>query len=209
MGVVVSSTWVLLQQEMISGPQYRKLMLEYNKTGNITASASKSGMDRGTAAKYIHSGEGPGERERTRHWRTREDPFCEVWPEVEGWLHGNPRLEATTAFEDLDRRYPGKFEEGQLRSLQRRFRQWKLEHGHNRKPVYFEQEHDPGRLLELDWFRPRDFEVTEVYRFLWRLDSLIFIFLSLVVLNASRQRGLCCEWVTYFFKLDRVLVSQR
>ena len=50
---------------------------------------------------------------------------------------------------------------------------------------------------------------SEVYRFLWRLDSLIFIFLSLVVLNASRQRGLCCERVTYFFKLDRVLVSQR
>jgi len=49
----------------------------------------------------------------------------------------------------------------------------------------------------------------EVYRFLWRLDSLIFIFLTLVVLNASRQRGLCCERVTYFFKLDRVLVSQR
>jgi hypothetical protein len=159
-GVVVSSTKVLLQQEMISGPQYRKLMQEYNKTGNISASATKSGMDRGTAAKYIHSGEGPGERERTRHWRTRKDPFSEVWLEVEGWLDGNPSLEATTAFEDLDRRYPGRFEEGQLRSLQRRFRQWKLEHGHCHKPVYFEQEHDPGRLLELDWFRPRDFEVT-------------------------------------------------
>ena len=52
-------------------------------------------------------------------------------------------------------------------------------------------------------------EQSEVYRFLWRLDSLIFIFLSLVVLNASRQRSLCCEWITYFFKLDRVLVSQR
>ena len=62
-------------------------------------------------------------------------------------------------FEDLQRKYPGQFEEGQLRSLQRRFRTWKLENGHERKPVYFEQEHEPGRLLELDWFHPRDFEV--------------------------------------------------
>ena len=154
---------------MISGTQYRKLMQEYNKTGNITTSASKAGMDRGTASKYIHAGEGPGERERPRDWRTREDPFAGVWTEVEGWLQNNPGMEATTAFEDLQRRYPGKFEEGQLRSLQRRFRRWKLEHGHNRKPVYFEQEHDPGRLLELDWFCPRDFEVTiagEPYRHL-------------------------------------------
>ncbi len=144
---------------MISWPQYRKLMQHYEKTQNISASASKAGMDRKTAGKYIHGGEGPGERERPRNWRTREDPFAVVWPQVERWLEGNPRLEATTAFEDLQRRYPGEFEEGQLRSLQRRFRSWKLENGHARKPVYFEQEHEPGRLLELDWFHPRDFTV--------------------------------------------------
>ena len=70
-----------------------------------------------------------------------------------------PSLDATTAFEDLDRRDPDKFEEGQLHSLQRRFREWKLEYGLRRKPVYFGLEHEPRRLLELDWFRPRDFEV--------------------------------------------------
>lgn len=126
-------------------------------------------MDRKTAAKYIRTGEGPGERVRPRNWRTREDPFSGLWPQVERWLEGNPSLEATTAFEDLQRRYPGEFKEGQLRSLQRRFRAWKLEKGHGRKPVYFEQEHEPGRLLELDWFHPRDFDVTiggERYRHL-------------------------------------------
>lgn len=144
-------------------------MQHYETTQNISSSASKAGMDRKTAAKYIRGGEGPGERERPRDWRTREDPFASVWPEVERWLEGNPFLEATTAFEDLQRRHPDEFEEGQLRSLQRRFRAWKLEKGHGRKPVYFEQEHEPGRLLELDWFHPRDFEVTiagERYRHL-------------------------------------------
>lgn len=169
MGVVAAGTDVPVKKGMISRPQYRKLMQEYNKTGKVSASARKSGMDRKTAAKYLRSGEGPGERERTRSWRTREDPFSGVWAEVEGWLAGNPSLEATTAFEDLQRRYPGDFEEGQLRSLQRRFRAWKLENGHGSKAVYFEQEHEPGRLMELDWFHPRDFEVTiagEQYRHL-------------------------------------------
>jgi len=154
---------------MITRPQYRKLMKEYQNTDSISASAMKTGIDRKTAAKYIHAGEGPWERERPRPWRTRKDPFDEVWPEVRGWLENNPKLEATTAFEDLQRRYPGVFEEGQLRSLQRRFRQWKMANGHQRKPVFFEQEHEPARLLELDWFHPRDFEVTingENYRHL-------------------------------------------
>ncbi len=154
---------------MISRPQYRKLMQHYEKTQNISESAVKAGMDRKTARKYIRAGEGPGERERARVWRTRKDPFAGVWPQVESWLEGNPSLEATTAFEDLQRKHPGEFEEGQLRSLQRRFRSWKLENGHARKPVYFEQEHEPGRLLELDWFHLRDFEVTiagERYRHL-------------------------------------------
>ena len=144
-------------------------MQHYEKTQNIAQSAVKAGMDRKTAGKYIHAGEGPGERERLRSWRTREDPFAGVWPTVEGWLEGNPLLEAKTAFEDLQRRYPGEYEEGQLRSLQRRFRAWKLANGHVRKPVYFEQEHEAGRLLELDWFHPRDFEVRiagESYRHL-------------------------------------------
>jgi transposase len=144
---------------MISGPQYRKLMQHYEKTGNISQSARQAGVDRKTAGKYVRAGEGPGERKRARSWRTREDPFEAVWPQVAGWLESNPSLEATTAFEDLQRKHPGEFEEGQLRSLQRRFRAWKLENGPARKPVYFEQEHEPGRLLELDWFHPRDFEV--------------------------------------------------
>ncbi len=154
---------------MISVPQYRKLMETYQKTGNITVSARKAGIDRKTAAKYIRRGEGPDGKRAARHWRTREDPFKEVWKEVEGWLEGKPDLEATSALEELLRRYPGQFEERHLRSLQRRFRLWRAECGHVNRPVYFEQLHEPGRLLQLDWFHPRDFEVTicgESYRHL-------------------------------------------
>jgi hypothetical protein len=154
---------------MISGPQYRKLMQTYQETGKITASASKAGMDRKTAAKYLRGGASPGQKREPRQWRTRTDPFGGVWKEVEGWLSAKPDLEATSALEELLRLYPKQFEEKHLRSLQRRFRRWRDEQGHLGKPVYFEQCHEPGRLLQLDWFHPRDFEVTiggELYRHL-------------------------------------------
>ena len=85
---------------MISGPQYRKLMQPYQETGTITASASKAGMDRKTAAKYVHGAPGPEEKRARRQWRTREDPFEGVWKEVEGWLHAKPEMEATSALEE-------------------------------------------------------------------------------------------------------------
>jgi len=88
---------------------------------------------------------------------------------VEAWLSANPAMQARSALEELQRRYPGRFEDGQQRSLQRRFKQWRLDHGVAVKAIYFAQEHLPGRLLQLDWFHPRDFAVTisgEAYRHL-------------------------------------------
>ena len=86
---------------MISGPQYRKLMQTYQETGKITASASKAGLDRKTAAKYIHGAASPQERREPRGWRTREDPFEGIWKEVECWLAAKPDMEATSALEEL------------------------------------------------------------------------------------------------------------
>jgi len=51
-------------------------------------------MDRKTARKYIHQGHGPNESWRERDWRTREDLFEAVWPEVEAWLAAYPTMQA-------------------------------------------------------------------------------------------------------------------
>jgi len=59
MGVVASGAVSPVATVMITGPQYRKLIKEYDKTGSASASASKAGMDRKTASKRIHGGEGP------------------------------------------------------------------------------------------------------------------------------------------------------
>jgi hypothetical protein len=60
-----------------------------------------------------------------RTWRTREDPFAGVWSEILLWLQEDPEATAKALFERLERAYPGRFGEGQLRTLQRRIRQWR------------------------------------------------------------------------------------
>jgi hypothetical protein len=60
-----------------------------------------------------------------RWWRTRADPFAEVWPEILLWLQEDPEATAKALFERLDQVYPGRFPGGQLRTLQRRIREWR------------------------------------------------------------------------------------
>ena len=57
-----------------------------------------------------------------RHWRTREDPFSTVWEQVRQQIEENPGLEAKTLFEWLQREYPGRYQDGQIRTLQRRIK---------------------------------------------------------------------------------------
>jgi hypothetical protein len=62
---------------------------------------------------------------QARTWRTRKDPFEGVWSEVLLWLQEDPEATAKFLFERLERAYPGRFPEGQLRTLQRRIRAWR------------------------------------------------------------------------------------
>lgn len=65
---------------------------------------------------------GNSQKARQRQGRTREDPFADVWSEVSALLEVNPGLEAKTVFNHLQTSYPGKFADGQLRTLQRRIK---------------------------------------------------------------------------------------
>lgn len=62
---------------------------------------------------------------KTRHWRTREDPFESVWLEVLQWLQTDPDTTAKALFQRLQAEHPGCFQDGQLRTLQRRVREWR------------------------------------------------------------------------------------
>jgi transposase len=64
-----------------------------------------------------------------RQWRTRRDPFAEVWARICGELEADPAKEPTTLLRDLQRDFPGRFPDGQLRTLQRRVADWRRETG--------------------------------------------------------------------------------
>ena len=85
-----------------------------------------------------------------RKWRTRQDPFEGHWKEIEALLDLDTSLEAKTIFDWLQRQYSGEFEDGQLRSLQRRVKQWRAEHGPE-KEVFFDQIHYPGEICASDF----------------------------------------------------------
>jgi len=61
-----------------------------------------------------------------RLYRTRLDPFADVWHEVEEELTAHPERTAKAAFEHLQARYPGMFPATQVRTLQRRVQEWRI-----------------------------------------------------------------------------------
>ena len=121
--------------------------------------AVKAGMDPKTARGYLRDGRLLSERKADRTWRTREDPFAEVWETVRQQVETSPGLEARTIFEALQRENPGRFADGQLRTLQRRLKQWRATEGPARE-VFFTQQHVPGRLAQSDFTHMTELGIT-------------------------------------------------
>jgi hypothetical protein len=68
-------------------------------------------------------------------------------------------LEAKTLFETLQREHPGKYQDGQLRTFQRRVKQWRALHGPANE-VFFPQVYKPGQWCESDFTRMKKLGVT-------------------------------------------------
>ena len=62
-----------------------------------------------------------------RTWRTKPDPFAAVWPHLLEQLQASPEACAKDLFQQLQKEYPGVFPDSQLRTLQRRVKQWRSE----------------------------------------------------------------------------------
>jgi len=137
----------------------RKLMEEYQKTGNLLKAALRSDLDRKTARKYIKEGKLPSQMRVEHTWRTRQDPFEQHWGLCEGILEDAPELEGKFLFEWLCEQYPGEYQEGQLRTFQRRVREWKALHGPD-KEVFFPQVHEPGRRMSTDCTHMEELGIT-------------------------------------------------
>ena len=129
--------------------QVRLMMRERQKGRTQEQAAVKANIkSRKTAARYERLGKLPSELKQARHYRTREDPFADDWGRVEQMLSTAPELEAKTLFEWLCEQQPGKYEEGQLRTLQRRVSDWRALN--QDQVALLEQVHQPGEALQSD-----------------------------------------------------------
>lgn len=125
-------------------------MEEMSRQGQVGRAALRSGMDRKTARRYLATGRLPSEASPPRCWRTRPDPFEEDWPAIAERLEAAPTLEGRALFEDLLKRQPERYEVGQLRTFQRRVKQWRARQGPD-KEVFFPQSHRPGEAGQTDF----------------------------------------------------------
>src|SRR5690349_17269556 len=99
------------EYRMVKDQQVRRLFTLLQTQNSQAVAAAQTGMDVKTARKYQQLGRLPSELKVTHNWRTREDPFAEVWEEVRQELAVNPGLEAKTLFRALQRKYPGRFQD--------------------------------------------------------------------------------------------------
>lgn len=144
---------------MTTDHQIRRLIEAMNRGKSITKAALAGGMDVKTARKYQMSGILPSEMKQAHVWRTRKDPYEDTWKDLLPYLQENPRLEAKTLFEHLQEVYPNKYQNGQLRTLQRRIKVWRATEGPS-KEIYFPQKHYPGMLGESDFTYMNSLKIT-------------------------------------------------
>jgi len=144
---------------MTTDHQIRRLIEAMSRGKGIEKAALAGGMDIKTARKYLTNGKLPSEMKQAHVWRTRKDPFEETWEDLLPYLQENPRLEAKTLFEHLQEIYPNKYQNGQLRTLQRRIKVWRATEGPS-KEVYFPQKHYPGMLGESDFTYMNSLKIT-------------------------------------------------
>ena len=129
--------------------QVRIIMRERKQGKTQEQAAAKANLSsRKTVRKYEQQGKLPSELKKPREYRTRADPFAENWTEAEEMLKDAPELEAKTLFEWLCERHPGQYQEGQLRTFQRRVSTWRV--FNEDKLLSLEQVRQPGEAMQTD-----------------------------------------------------------
>jgi len=126
---------------------------------SLAASARMTLMSEKTARKYRDDERLPSERKTARDYRTRVDPFEEVWDEVQQRLEAEPKLKAKTLFDWLQQDYVGRFSDSTRRTFERRVAKWRSLHGPG-KAVFFSQIHHPGTLAASDFTVCNELRVT-------------------------------------------------
>jgi hypothetical protein len=146
---------------MVTDEQVRLLRQKTMEGKKQESAAAAAAMSVRSARKW-QRGSLPSETKKPRTWRTRKDPLAEVWErDVVPLLRTDEKsvLQATTLLGVVQDKHPGKYDDGLLRTFQRRLRDWRALHGPP-KEVFFEQQHVPGREGAFDFTNCGELGVT-------------------------------------------------
>jgi len=133
--------------------------MNIRKNESQQIAAAKAGISERSARRIESSATLPSQNPR-RYWRSRADPFAQVWDsEVVPLLQREPKLMAITLLRKLQDDHPDHFPDGMLRTLQRHIRQWRALEGPP-KEVFFPQEHAPGHRGLSDFTAMAELRIT-------------------------------------------------
>ena len=120
-----------------------RLYMNHRKLHPQKLAAAKSGMSERTARRVEREAGLPSQQPR-RYWRSRPDPFADVWEiEVVPLLRSAPKLKAITLLRKLQEDHPERFPDSMRRTFERHVSQWRALEGPNQE-VFFPQTYQPG-----------------------------------------------------------------
>jgi pimeloyl-ACP methyl ester carboxylesterase len=123
--------------------QQVRLYMNKRKHHSQEVAAAKTGISVRTARRIERDATLPSRKPR-HSWRTRPDPFADVWDsEVVPLLRNAPHLMGITVLRKLQDDHPDRYPDSMRRTLERRIRQWRALEGPTQE-VFFPQEHQPG-----------------------------------------------------------------
>jgi len=148
LGIIVTPDF--MEVAMITNGRVKELRTLLGLGRTLSDSARMAEMSEKTARKYRDDEGLLSQQTSDRRYRTRNDPFADVWNKVQQRLELEPRLKAKTLFEWLQQTHEAQFPDSTRRTFERRVSQWRSLHGPG-KTIFFDQQHHPGRLAASDF----------------------------------------------------------
>lgn len=171
---------------MVTDQQVRRLFTVQNKYEYRYQAADAAGISSKTARKYRKTGKLPSQCRVEHTWSTRRDPFADDWAFVVQLLEDTQAtLQAHTILDYLQRANPGKYHNGQLRTLQRRIKAWKALYG-PAKEIFFSQVYYPGQWACSDFTSMNKLNITIAQQ------PFEHIFYHFVLCYSNLQAGRIC-----------------
>ena len=146
---------------MITDEQYFSLVSAMTITKSVDKASKISRMHRNTARKYLRAKKPPSLLKTTPSKKNLKPVIQDChWQEISALLEESPELEATAAMEYLKEKYPDHYTGKELRSLQRKFKYWKVLEAKKYKEVIFPQVYRPGEKSQSDFIHINPSTVT-------------------------------------------------